>query len=59
MTIAEGSVKPNHTANAPPQPARRNPIKKPTWLLAGPGAIWHKATSPAYSSADSQFSSRT
>ena len=59
ITIAEGNVKPAQAANAPAQPARRSPIRKPVWLLAGPGTIWHKATSPAYSSGDSHCRSRT
>ena len=39
---------------SPAQLARRSPIRKLTWLLAGPGIIWQSATRPAKSSAESQ-----
>ena len=41
---AEGIVKPSHAAKAPRQPQRLKPKAMPTWLLAGPGRNWHKAT---------------
>ena len=42
--MAEGSVKPIQAINAPGQPARNKPSPMPTWLLAGPGRNWHRAT---------------
>ena len=41
---AEGIVNPSQAASAPSQPARCSPSAMPTWLLAGPGKNWHKAT---------------
>ena len=42
--IAEGMVKPSHAITPPSFPARSVPIAIPSWLLAGPGSNWHKAT---------------
>jgi hypothetical protein len=39
MINADGGAKPSQAANAPAQLARRRPIRKLTWLLAGPGII--------------------
>ena len=47
----EGSVNPAQAASAPRQPARCRPMRKPTWLLVGPGSNWHSATISANSSA--------
>ena len=42
--IADGKVNPAQAASSPSQPARPNPSAIPTWLLAGPGRNWHRAT---------------
>ena len=47
IKIADGKVKPAQAANAPGQPARRQPRPKPTWLDAGPGRNWLSATRSA------------
>ena len=41
---ADGRVKPAHAAKAPGHPARPSPRSMPTWLLAGPGSSWQRAT---------------
>ena len=56
---ADGSVNPVQAASAPVHPARRSPTSRPTWLLAGPGSIWQRATKSAYSLADSHWRSLT
>ena len=45
--IAEGRVKAVQAAAAPQPPPRCRPMAKPTWLLAGPGRNWHRATRSA------------
>jgi hypothetical protein len=45
--MADGSVNPSHAANAPATPARACPTAMPTWLLAGPGRNWQRATRSA------------
>jgi len=45
--IADGSVKPSHAASPPARPARKMPTAMPTWLLAGPGRNWQRATTSA------------
>jgi hypothetical protein len=47
IQTADGRVKSSHAAKVPGQLARSRPIRKLTWLLAGPGTIWHSATRPA------------
>ena len=51
---ADGSVNPSHAATPPAIPARRVPIAIPSWLLAGPGRIWHSVTRSANASSSSQ-----
>src|SRR5438094_5337645 len=41
---ADGIVNPSQAAKAPGRPARRMPRLIPTWLLAGPGRNWQRAT---------------
>ncbi|MNV48307.1 hypothetical protein D3C71_1402060 [compost metagenome] len=41
---AVGSVNASQAAAMPAHPARRRPSAMPTWLLAGPGRNWHRAT---------------
>ena len=59
INAAEGSVKPIHAAQAPASPARCRPIRKPTWLLVGPGSNWHSAISCVSCACESQCSRRT
>ena len=47
MATADGSVKPSQAASPPASPPRERPTAKPTWLLAGPGSSWHRATRSA------------
>ncbi len=44
---ADGMVKPNQAAKPPRRRARAIPIAMPTWLLAGPGRNWQRATTSA------------
>jgi hypothetical protein len=47
MAIADGMVKPIQEAMPPSTPARMIPMPMPTWLLAGPGKNWQRATRSA------------
>ncbi len=47
MATADGSVKPSQAASPPASPPRERPTAKPTWLLAGPGRSWQRATRSA------------
>ena len=53
MITALGSVNPSQAASAPAQPARSRPTAIVSWLLAGPGSVWHRATSSANASSSS------
>ena len=59
MISALGSVNPSHAANAPAQPARRRPTAIVSWLLAGPGSVWHSAARSANAASSSQPRSST
>ncbi len=45
--MADGRVNPSHAASPPSMPARRVPMANPSWLLAGPGSAWQRATRSA------------
>ena len=47
---ADGRVNPSQAANPPGSPARMIPTVIPTWLLAGPGRNWHRATTSGVAS---------
>jgi hypothetical protein len=59
MIAALGSVNPSHAAKAPAQPARILPTAIVSWLLAGPGSVWHRATRSANPTSSSHARSST
>ncbi len=59
MISALGRVNPSHAAAAPAQPARSRPTAIVSWLLAGPGSVWHSATRSANTASSTQPRSST
>ena len=55
IAMADGKVKPAQAAMPPKKPARLIPMEMPSWLLAGPGIIWHRATRSAKLCSSSHF----